>query len=183
MSTKSMPRCPENHYIGHEAAAPFPKGVSSYNALRGAKYLKDTLSSQVNINDIDLDSQFKIDPHYDMIFFLGILYHLKNPYYALETRSKRTDVLFVSTKIARFPREGGPDISDFPMAYLLDPTESNNDATNYWVFTEPGLKRLFSRTGWSTLAFRTTGDQFGSNPQDPAHNQRAFAILRNSRPK
>lgn len=150
---------------------------TNMNGLRGAKFLKETLSSSNNIFNIDLDSQFEIGTQYDFILMLGILYHLKNPFFVLETLAKRTDTLFISTKIARHPAEGGPDIANYPLAYLLGPSESNNDPTNYWVFTEAGIKRLFERSGWSILDCKVRGDLEHSNPQDPSRNQRIFAIL------
>jgi tRNA (mo5U34)-methyltransferase len=34
-----------------------------------------------------------------------------------------------------------------PSAYLLDPSESNDDATNYWMFSEVALRRQLHRPG------------------------------------
>ena len=91
------------------------------------------------------------------MFFLGILYHLKNPFLVMETLSKVARHRLVSTQVARFIPHGQP-IHEIPVAYLLYPTESNNDSTNYWTFSEAGLLRLFDRTGWDVLTCRTIGD-------------------------
>ena len=70
-----------------------------------------------------------------------------------------------------------PDASGIAAAYLLAPDESNSDATNYWIFTTAGLRRLFDRTGWNVLVERHLGDIKTSNPQDNARDERLFAIL------
>ena len=155
----------------------YDNGPTNYNGLRGAKLLREELQSKVKIFERDLDSQFDLDGQYDLIIFLGILYHLKNPYYALETLSRHTKHLIISTRICRHFRSGSPDVSDIAAAYLLGPDESNGDATNYWIFTVSALRRIFDRTGWKILAERQLGDVTASNPQDDARDERYFAIL------
>lgn len=154
---------------------------TNMNGLKGANYVKQALSSNVGIFSVDLDSQFEFTKAYDLVFMLGILYHLKNPFYVLETLSRKVGTLFVSTRIARFPRQGGPDLSGYPMAYLVSAEECNNDATNFWIFTDAGVKRLFERTGWTISGFRNVGDVTTSNPQDMSRDERIFAVLQSRR--
>lgn len=152
--------------------------TTNYNGLRGARLLCNHFNSKIVINDVDLDSQFVLpNAQYDLIFFLGILYHLKNPFYVMESLSKRTTHMLVSTRIARFSPAGIP-IRDIPVAYLLGPTESNNDATNYWIFSESGLMRLFERTGWVVVAHRNVGDTETSDPAGTDRDERTFALLK-----
>lgn len=156
----------------------FDNGPTNFNQLKGARLLKERLKSGVGIYEIDLDSQFKTpDSRYDLVFFLGILYHLKNPFYILESLSRVSRHLVLSTRIAQFTPDG-TSISKSSLAYLLAPDESNNDATNYWIFSGAGLRRLFDRTGWETLEITTVGDKKASNPRDQDHDERAFALLR-----
>ncbi len=151
---------------------------TNFNGMRAIRALKQHLASRIEIHDVDLDAQFSLpETEYDLVFFLGILYHLKNPYYAMEHLAKRARHLFVSTRIARFTPDG-TSIEGSTVAYLLDRTESNNDATNFWIFSRAGLLRLFDRTGWEVLAFKTVGDTVQSNPRDNDHDERAFALLR-----
>lgn len=71
--------------------------------MQGVKLLKEVLSSSVQIHEVDLDSQFSLpEKNYNLAFFLGILYHLKNPFYALEALSKSARYCLISTRIARF---------------------------------------------------------------------------------
>lgn len=156
-------------------------GPTNYNGLRGARCIKERLNSSVQIHEIDLDAQFSLRDEYDFVFFLGILYHLKNPFYILEALAKRVRYMAVSTRVVRHFKAKSPDVSGHAAAYLVGPAETNNDATNYWMFTDAGLKQLFARTGWDVLAYCTIGDKAASNPQDPDHDERAFALLKSSR--
>jgi len=155
-------------------------GPTNWNGLRAARHLKSVLNSDVEVHEIDLDDYFEMPrPHYGMILMLGILYHLKNPYYVLERFSRHTEWLILSTRIARYGPEGTP-LRDLPIGYLLAPDECNNDASNFWIFSETGLRRILDRTGWQILDFYTVGDVVKSNPADASHDERAFLLARSN---
>ncbi len=159
----------------------YDNAPTNMNGLRGANALKAALDSRVNIVQCDLDSQFDIKHQYDVLFFFGILYHLKNPLFVLEKLSSVSRFMFLSTRIARHFQANEQDVSAFPAAYLLAPDEANNDATNFWIFTDAGLKRVIDRAGWELIGYRTVGDTQHSNPQDNDRDERAFAFLRSRR--
>lgn len=150
------------------------------NGLRGLRTLAGAMNlpGKVNILERDIDSQFELpQSSYDLVFFLGILYHLKNPYYVLEKLAKHSRHLLLSTRVMRF----SPDeryMGGLPVAYLLDPDESNNDATNYWILTEAALRRLANRSGWDVLRLATVGDTATSNPSAANRDERAFVLLK-----
>lgn len=167
---------------------------TNFNGCRGVRALRDALGSQVEILETDLDRQFSLPGrHYRFAFFLGILYHLKNPFGALEALSEHAAFAVVSTRIARFnratdaaPGAGGANadrvaLRGVPVGYLVDPRECNDDHTNYWIFSEAGLRRLFDRTGWDVLEFATFGNTVDSDPARPDGDERAFALLRSRR--
>ncbi|WP_428536410.1 class I SAM-dependent methyltransferase [Rhodopila sp.] len=167
--------------LGH-AVEVIDHAPTNFNGLRGARLLAERLNSAVVIHDVDLDSYFALPAtRYDLVFFLGILYHLKSPFLVLESLSKVTKYLLLSTRIARFTPQADP-IRHLPVAYLLDPTEANNDSTNYWIFSETGLLRLFDRSGWDVLAHRSVGDTKSSDPARPGHDERCFALLASRAP-
>ncbi len=150
---------------------------TNFNGLKGARTLKEALNSSVAIQSVDLDSQFSFtEQKYNAVFFLGILYHLKNPFFVLESLAQVTRYCFVSTRIAKQTGDGQP-LSKYPVAYLLGPQECNNDDTNFWIFSEQGLKRLVDRTGWNLLSYLTIGDTAASTPADPQRDERAFCLL------
>ena len=76
---------------------------------------------------------------------------------------------FISTRIARYNVAEGAqgqsgvnsqrvDLSSVPVAYLVGPEETNNDSTNYWMFSEAGLRRILFRAGWNVLDYMTVGN-------------------------
>jgi tRNA (mo5U34)-methyltransferase len=174
--------------LGHRVhAADFPP--TNFNSCRGMRLLKQTLGSNVEIQETDLDSQFELPAaRYELAFFLGILYHLKNPYLALESLAKRARYAFVSTRITRFNVAAGNEgkdinnrrieLRDVPVAYLVAPDETNNDATNYWMFSEAGLRRILHRAGWDIIEFMTLGNVKDSDPATADGDERAFCYVR-----
>lgn len=152
--------------------------ATNWNGLRGARRLKEILGATADIHEVDLDSQFRLPrDRYGLVFLLGILYHLKNPYYILEQLARSTRYLFLSTRVARRTVDGKLALDAVPVAYLLAPDECNNDATNFWIFSMPGLLRLADRTGWNVVAQRTVGDTRNSDPSSVDHDERAFLLL------
>jgi tRNA (mo5U34)-methyltransferase len=156
-------------------------GPTNFNGLRGARALAAHLNSSVRIHEVDLDQQFSLPgDDYDLVFFLGILYHLKNPYFAMETLARSARYVVVSTRVAKFA--GTQRIEKLPVAYLLAAGEANNDPTNFWIFSETGLARLFDRCGWDVLDWGHMGhDQ--SNPSDQDRDERVFCLLRSRVPR
>ena len=160
-------------------------GPTNWNGLRGARLYKEAVASSVQIIEMDIDSQFKLNQRYDLVFFMGILYHLKNPFYVLEHLGQHAKYALLSTRIMRWSRPKEHADADqprqllehLPLAYLLGPTECNNDATNYWIFSDAGLRRLISRTGWTILDYLIVGDADDADPFTNEHDARAFCLL------
>lgn len=152
----------------------------NFNKLEGANKLKQLLSSNNNIYDIDLDSQFSLPKqNYDLIIFMGILYHLKNPFYILEKLAHASKYLILSTRIAKHTPDRKNDMKNYPLAYLVDASETfNNDSTNYWMFSETGLKRILDRTYWDIINYITVGDIINSDPVSQNNDERAFVLLK-----
>jgi hypothetical protein len=163
---------------------------TNYNGCRGVRLLKSALGSSVEIAEIDLDRRFELPAaRYELAFFLGILYHLKNPYAALEGLARHARHALVSTRIVRFNlAEGAPtrvglnarrvELASVPAAYLVDEDECNKDPTNFWMFSEAGLRRLLHRTGWEVLDYMSVGNTTTSDPATPGGDERAFCLVR-----
>lgn len=160
---------------------------TNWNGLRGAKLYKEKTNSSVNIIETDLDSQFLLDGRYDVVFVLGLLYHLKNPFYFLERLSRSARYAFLSTRVMRWsgPLAGSASVEPgrvlfqpYPIAYLLGPAECNNDSTNYWIFSETGLRRLVDRTGWQVVDYLMLGEVDNADPYTTENDARSFCLLR-----
>jgi len=146
------------------------------NRMEGIRLLRQKLGSNVQIRDVDLDTQFALDSQYGLALFLGTLYHLKNPFFVLEKLAHHARFCFVSTRVARRTPDGTTRLDQAPVAYLLHENQCNADTTNYWVFSPLCLSLLFERTGWAVKAMVTSGNP-DSDPASPDHDERAFALL------
>jgi hypothetical protein len=152
---------------------------TNFNQLRGVEALQQELSLNVHARDIDLDGQFALPRRdYGLALFLGTLYHLKNPFYVLETIAARADWCVLSTRIAQATPDHRTRIEDEPLAYLLGAREANNDPTNYWIFSHAGLLRLLERTGWIVMGHRRVGCPIGSDPVHAEADERLFVIAK-----
>lgn len=123
------------------------------NQMRGLELLRRELGSRVEIREIDLDDQFRLDgDRFGLALALGLMYHLKNPFYFAEKLAVHSRHALFSTRI--LPRGTTPD----PVAQLTSNREFENDPTNYWFFSEAGIERLLDRCGWDIAAKNITGD-------------------------
>ena len=164
---------------------------TNFNGCRGVRLMKQALGSNVEIIETDLDARFELPARrYELAFFLGILYHLKNPYQALESLAKHARYAFISTRIARYNVAPGyegkngafnqarVELSSVPVAYLVAADETNNDATNFWMFSEAGLRRILDRAGWDIVDYLNLGNTESSDPATSAGDERAFCYVR-----
>ena len=151
---------------------------TNYNGMEGVRALKPALNSSVEIGEVDLDRQFVLPRQtYGLILLFGVLYHLKNPIFVLEELSVRAKYCLVSTRIAKFTPDHKTELSDIPAAYLVGDRETNDDCTNYWIFSATGLRRLFDRTGWRVCDLATVGAVGASDPVHAESDERAFCLL------
>ncbi len=152
--------------------------ATNMNGLQGARALRDHFGSRVQIYDIDLDRQFALPrERYGLVFLLGILYHLQNPFYAMRELAQRSSYCLLSTKVARFAGPARTPIAELPVGYLVAPRETNNDPTNYWILSPAGLERLVERAGWRILDRANVGNTSDSDPSTPENDERMFLLL------
>jgi SAM-dependent methyltransferase len=155
---------------------------TNYNALVGVRALKRILDSSIGIHAVDLDQRPNLPAsNYGLTIMLGVLYHLKNPFLVLETLARSSRHIFLSTRIAALTPDRKLDFGALPMAYLVDDDELNHDPTNFWIFSEPALKRLVRRAGWNVRQYVTLGAAASqSDPVSAKGDVRAY-ILAESR--
>ncbi len=151
----------------------------NFNQMRGIKLLQKHIQSRISVHDVNLDECFELPrPQYGFTFFLGTLYHLKNPFYTLEKLAQRSAYCLLSTRIAQRTAKTGVKIKAEPLAYLLEAREANDDPTNFWIFSETGLNRILNRAGWLVRSTRTVGCLEDSNPVESAADERMFVLAR-----
>jgi 2-polyprenyl-3-methyl-5-hydroxy-6-metoxy-1,4-benzoquinol methylase len=154
----------------------------NHSATHGFQTLAAALGSSVEFIDHDVDTGLPLNGRtFGLAICLGILYHLKNPYLVLEGLARHARYCLLSTRVAQVTMSGA-SIEREPLAYLLDPREANNDPTNYWIFSDAGLRRILDRAGWDIHDFTTTGCDRRSNPAAADRDQRAFCLLSSKLP-
>jgi tRNA (mo5U34)-methyltransferase len=152
--------------------------ASNQNNMQGLRTLHRELGSRVGVREVDVDNEFPSEGRYGLTFCLGILYHLKNPFFVLEHLARISRFCVLSTRIARHLPDGAPMPEGHALAYLLGEDELNLDDTNFWIFSEPALRRLLERTRWEVVQLFTTGDTVSSDPVNPDRDERAFCLLK-----
>ena len=106
------------------------------------------LGSRVLSTDVDV---FDLSPQkfgkFDAVLFLGVLYHLTNPYGALELVYSMTNQLAII--------ETHVDALDVPEPVLrfYPGKELNNDPTNFWAPNILCLDRMLKEIGFSRVEF------------------------------
>ncbi len=95
---------------------------------------REALGSKIEHKDIDvMDISPETVGTWDIVLFLGVLYHLQNPMSALEKLARITkSLLVVESHVANIPL-----YNDVPMAAFYETDELNDDHTNWWG---PNLK-------------------------------------------
>jgi len=164
--------------LGYEVVA-IDHPVYNHNGMQGVRALRAELGSSVEIHEVDLDRQFRL-PHesYDTVIFLGVLYHLRNPFYVLEELAKRATYCLLNTRVARRFPNGDRMPKDVALAYLLNERELNQDKSNYFIFSEQGLRVLIQRSYWQIRHCLPLGDTLRSDPI--RRDERIFCLLKSS---
>jgi SAM-dependent methyltransferase len=154
---------------------------SNYNEMRGVAALKHALNSKVRIAEINLDREPRLPvKRCGLAVFLGVLYHLKNPFCVLESIGEQARYCLLSTAVTRFAPGESADISEMPAAFLAGRDGLRGDETNYWIFTERGLRNLIDRAGWEVcdwLALRDEESRLWGSQKD----ERVLCLLRSRR--
>lgn len=117
-----------------------------WGSKAGFELARRALASKVEDRDIDV---FDLSPAavgtYDVVFFLGVLYHVRHPLLALEKVASVTQrQLILETKVdllgCRTPA----------MAFYVG-DDLNHDPTNWWAPNVPGLRDMLRAVGFNSV--------------------------------
>jgi hypothetical protein len=149
--------------------------------MRGVAALNTALGSKVRIAEINIDRQWRPPvKRCGLALFLGVLYHLKNPLGVLEAIGETARYCLMSTAVTRFAPGELRDISDMPAAFLAGRNGLRGDETNYWIFTEGGLRNLIDRAGWEVCCWLPLRDE-DSLLWGAQKDERVLCLLRSRR--
>ena len=83
---------------------------------------------------------------------VGVLYHLKNPYAAIEKLRRLCDHLVVGTWVMDCLPKRWRMVADDQVVFLLGDRQLADDPSNYWIFTPRSFRVLVERSGWRVVA-------------------------------
>jgi tRNA (mo5U34)-methyltransferase len=128
------------------------------DGMRGFLNAREILGSEIEYKDIDV---FDISPEtvgtWDIVLFLGVLYHLKNPMLALERLARVTkSLLVVESHILVMPYS-----DDVPLMAFYETNELNRDSSNWWGPNIECLSGMARSAGFelAELQATTTGNR------------------------
>jgi tRNA (mo5U34)-methyltransferase len=145
-------------------------GPGGYGTKAGFELARRALGSSVKDLELDLDA---ISPEtvgrFDVVLFLGVLYHLKHPWLALERVASVCDDLLVV--------ETHADLLDLrrPAMALYPGAEVAGDASNWWGPNVPALVAMLREEGFRSV------DVVHSEPARYRYARAAYRRLRGPR--
>jgi tRNA (mo5U34)-methyltransferase len=109
----------------------------------GFDYAHRKFKSKVETLDIDVPA---IAPEtvgtFDVVLFLGVLYHVKDPFASLERVASVTKELMVVETESAF------DPFPWPLMRFYEGTSLNDDPTNFWAPNKACLEAMFREIGF-----------------------------------
>ncbi len=112
----------------------------------GFKLARRALESRVEQMDVDvLDHSPSVVGEFDVVLFLGVLYHMRHPLLALERmRSITRELLVLETHVEMLP-------SRRPLAAFYPGRELEGDESNWWGPNIPAVAALLRAAGFSRV--------------------------------
>lgn len=132
--------------------------------LQQARFAADVINLDIEFRKIDVYDVDKLGEQFDYVLFLGVLYHLRYPMYALD----KITLLARERLIIQSLTRGVPGEMDLSGDYAMDETDifldqrfpcmyfiENNyvhDASNWWIPNEAGLAAMLRSAGMNVVA-------------------------------
>ena len=137
---------------------------------RGFDIAHEALGSKVEVVVGDLlDYDLEMLGTFDVVLYLGVLYHMRHPLLSLERLAKVTSGVAIIETQAESLRAG----ERLPVCRFIEGDELNGDPTNWWTFNEAALLSLCRAAGFASAEMLRA---------PPRWQRRALAALRGSAP-
>jgi tRNA (mo5U34)-methyltransferase len=121
------------------------------------------LQDRVEFREMQVYDLARSDESFDLVWFMGVFYHLRYPLLALDILSQRTNKMMVFQTLATPGEEVYPDTEDHPITErgpLMDPGwprmafiehKFSGDPTNWWVPNHAGIEAMLRSSGLKVL--------------------------------
>jgi tRNA (mo5U34)-methyltransferase len=111
----------------------------------GFEYARRALSSNVEDGEVEvLDVSPETVGRFDVVFFLGVLYHMRHPLLALERMASVTKELLVVETLVDMTFLRSPAAAFYPQAMF-------GDSTNWWGPNRPAVLGMLRGVGFETV--------------------------------
>jgi tRNA (mo5U34)-methyltransferase len=131
------------------------------DARRNIDLLRQVFDSRVELLDLPVeDLTPEITGTYDVVLFLGVLYHAPDPIrYLRNVLSITKEVAVVETMVDLL------DVKQPAAAFYGEPF--NNDASNHWGPNRLAVEAMLKKVGFSRVEYKTTWDRNTRQALDP----------------
>ncbi len=124
----------------------FSWGGPGWGTKDGFDLVHQVLDSKVESKECDL---FELDPEvdgtFDLVLFLGVIYHLRHPLLALEKMRSLTSRMMVLESVIEMADHRRPVVSFYPN------DELKSDGSNWWGPNLPALVGMVESSGFSRV--------------------------------
>ena len=152
---------------------------TNYNRMAGVEALKIALDSSVRIEPLDLDG--RIPPARSSAAASPSASEFSTISRIPTASSKPwppAPIIASSAPRSRASRQTRPtEVNHLPVAFLAGRDGLRGDETNYWVFSETGLRTLVDRCGWEVCDWLVVDDE-ASVLWNTQRDERVFCLLR-----
>ncbi len=138
---------------------------SSDHYLEQARFAADVTGLEIELANISVYEVKQLGEKFDLVLFLGVLYHLRYPLLALDLLRRHVvrDMLVVQSMLRGScdvePVEPDYPISEtgvfehptFPQMYFVEKKYSH-DPTNWWIPNRAGLEAMLRSAGFEIVA-------------------------------
>ncbi|MGZ5774572.1 MAG: TIGR04290 family methyltransferase [Ramlibacter sp.] len=143
------------------------------------------LDKQVEFRHMGVYEVAQLAESFDLVWFMGVFYHLRYPMLALDLLARKTRRLMMFQTLTMPGDEVYPDTQDHPLDErepLLDPGWPKmafiehrfaGDPSNWWVANHAGVEAMLRAAGLRVLT-RPAGEMYLCEP-DPASDARFWA--------
>ncbi len=131
--------------------------------LAQARFASDVLGADIELRCMSVYDVGRLRERFDVVLFLGVLYHLRHPLLALDLLSEVTGELLVFQSMLRGTMQVKPFAADYPFretGVFNDPAfpamyfiehDYAGDPTNWWIPNKPCIEALLRSSGFEIL--------------------------------
>lgn len=133
--------------------------------LAQAKFASEVSGLQVEFHELDVYNVAQLGEKFDVVIFMGVLYHLRHPLLALDlihehvardlmlfqSMQRGSKQVFATEKDYSFWTEDIFDKPGYPLMYFVEHSYSN-DPTNWWIPNRACVEAMLRSSGFEIIA-------------------------------